>query len=280
MASAARRRIDDALVLEVASRLTERDRRLCRLLLDHQVLTTTQVRLVCFDSQRRTQLRLDQLYRLRVVDRFRPLVPTGSAPHHWILDGLGAAVLAAERGVDVADLPWRRDKAVALATSAQLAHLVGVNGLLCGLLATARHLPDAGLELWWSSRRCAGAWGSFVRPDGYGVWREADRKVAFLLEYDTGTETLARLADKLDRYAKLFAAGGQRVPVLFTFPGPGREVEARRVLRRADVPVATGVLNPEISPAEAIWLPVAQEAPRRRLVELTVAERGAPGRPG
>lgn len=278
MASAARRQINDALVLEVAGRLTERDRRLCRLLLDHQVLTTNQIQLVGFDSLRRTQLRLDQLYRLRVVDRFRPLAATGSAPHHWVLDGLGAAVLGAERGVDAADLPWRRDRALALATSAQLAHLVGVNGFFCALLAAARRRADAELELWWSSRRCAGAWGSFVRPDGYGVWTEAGRRVAFCFEHDAGTEPLARLTDKLDRYGRLFAAGGQRVPVLFSFPGPGREAEARRVLRLPGAPVATAVITSQRSPDEAIWLPAGTERPRRRLADLGLADqRGVPG---
>lgn len=268
MASAARRRIDDALVLEAASRLTERDRYLSRLLLDHQVLTTAQVQEVCFDSERRTQLRLNQLYRLRVLDRFRPLVAKGSAPHHWMLDGLGAAVLAAERGLEVGDLPWRRDKAIALTTSAQLGHLVGVNGFFCSLIAATRRRPDAELVLWWSARRCAGAWGSLVRPDGYGVWAEGGRRVAFCFEHDTGTEALSRLSDKPGRYARLFAAGGRRIWVLFSFPGPGREAEARRVLAHPGVPVATAVLRPGGSPAEAVWLPVGEEGPRRRLVDL------------
>ena len=93
MASAVRRRIDDRLVLEAAGRLTERDRYLCRLLLDHQVLTTEQIRSIGFVSQRRTRLRLAQLHQLRVLDRFRPLAKIGSAQHHWILDTLGALAI-------------------------------------------------------------------------------------------------------------------------------------------------------------------------------------------
>jgi hypothetical protein len=268
VASAVRRRVDDRLVLEAAGRLTDRDRYLCRLLLDHQVLTTEQIRSVGFASQRRTQLRLSQLRQLRVLDRFQPLARIGSAPQHWILDTLGALVLAAEQGVDPSELAWRRDKAIALAANAQLAHLVGVNGLFCSLLAAARVRPGSELVLWWSARRCAGAWGSVVRPDGYGVWSESDRRVAFLLEYDNGTETLTRLADKLDRYTHLFAATGQRIPVLFAFPGPHREAEARRVLRHPAVPVATASLAPGQSPADAVWLPAGADRTRLALIDL------------
>lgn len=268
MASAVRRRVDDQLVLEAAGRLTERDRYLCRLLLDHQVLTTEQIRSVGFVSQRRTRLRLAQLRQLRVLDRFQPLARIGSAPQHWILDTLGSLVLAAEKGVDPSELAWRRDKAIALATSAQLAHLVGTNGFFCSLLAAARHQPGSDLVLWWSARRCAGAWGSFVRPDGYGVWSESDRRIAFLLEYDNGTETIARLAEKLDRYARLFAATGRRLPVLFAFPAPGREAEARRALRHPTVPVVTASFAPGQSPADPVWLPVGPDRARLGLIDL------------
>lgn len=275
MASAAgRRRIDDSLVLEAASRITERDRQLCRLLLEHQVLTTHQIQQICFNSQRRTELRLGQLHQLRVLDRFRPLVARGSAPQHWVLDSLGASLVAAERGVDVSDLAWRRDKTIALAGSAQLSHLVGTNAFFCSLLASARIQPDRELALWWPSRRCAVRWGSFVRPDGYGVWVENSRRTAFLLEHDTGSEPASRLADKIDRYARLFATTIEQVWVLFDFPGPSREAQARRVLGRPGVPVATAVLGPGQTAADAVWLPVeaGKQAPagghRLRLSEL------------
>lgn len=280
MAEASRRRVDESLLLQAASQLTDRDRYLCRLLLEHRVLTTAQVADVGFESIRRALFRLGQLRGLRIVDRFRPLATAGSAPYHWVLDTLGAAVVAAERGVEVADLPWRRDKAIALATSERLGHAVGVNGFFTALLRTARHEPVAELALWWSERRCAAAWGGFARPDGYGVWAEAARRTAFLFEHDNGTERLARLADKLPGYARLFAAGGRRLWVLFAFPGPGREAEARRALRHPEVPVATAVVRPGASPAEAIWLPVGDGAPRRRLADLGDPARRPAGAQG
>jgi hypothetical protein len=268
VAEASRRRVDDALLLQAASQLTDRDRYLCRLLLEHRVLTTGQVADVGFESIRRALFRLGQLRRLRMVDRFRPLATAGSAPYHWVLDTVGAAIVAAERGVEVDDLAWRRDKAIALAASERLGHAVGVNGFFTALLRTARHDPEAELVLWWSERRCAATWGGFARPDAYGVWAEAGRRTAFLFEHDNGTERLARLSDKLPGYARLFAAGGRRLWVLFSLPGPGREAEARRALRHPEVPVATAVARPGTSPAEAIWLPVGETQPRRRLVDL------------
>lgn len=259
-------------MLQVAGRLTERDRHVCGLLAEHQVLTTDQIRQVFFDSTRRTTFRLDQLHQLRVLDRFRPLTPTGSAPYHWTLDTLGAAIVAVQRGIDVGDLAWRRDKPLALATSPQLGHRVGVNGFFCSLLAAARQRPDRRLVLWWSARRCAARWGHIVRPDGYGVWDDDGRRVAFLFEYDNGTERIARLAEKLDRYQRLFAATGQHVWVLFSFPGPRREAQAARVLHRPGIPVATTHLRVGESPANPAWLSVSQGAsgyePRVHLADL------------
>lgn len=272
LASATRRSVDDRLVLEAASHLTDRDRYICRLILEHQVLTTHQIRQVCFDSQRRTTLRLAQLHRLRILDRFRPLVPTGSAPHHWILDTVGATIVAAERGTDVAELGWRRDKAARVATSPQLGHLVGVNGFFCSLLETARHQPDTELVLWWSARRCAARWGQIVRPDGYGVWEQDRKRVAFLLEYDNGTERVARLAEKLQRYRQLFDRADQRVWLLFCFPGPAREAGARQLLHLPGISVATTHGRTGGPFAGSVWLPVQEhdgpDRTRVRLVDL------------
>ncbi|HZU72604.1 MAG TPA: replication-relaxation family protein [Acidimicrobiales bacterium] len=270
MADAGRRRVDDRLALEVASRVTARDRYVCRLLLDHQVLTTGQIQQVTFPSERTAQLRLAQLRRLRVIDRFRPLVATGSAPSHWILDSLGAAVLAAEDGVEVLELPWRRGRSISLAQSGQLRHALAVNGFFCSLLAEARVRVDSELVMWWPARRCAAAWGDIVRPDGYGVWAEAGRQIAFLLEYRDGRDQAGQLAERLEAYARLFDATGQRVPVLFVFPGPSQEAQARKVLSHPTVLLATTAPMHGQSPSEEVWLRNASwGGPERcRLIDL------------
>ena len=262
----------DRRLLPVLGRLTERDRRLCHLLEDHRVLTTAQVADVGFTGERRARMRLGELYALDVLDRFRPRTGGNPAPFHWVLGPLGAALAAAEAGIDVADLDWRRGLVHDLAASQRLAHLVGLNGFFTALLRSARTKPGRVLDEWWSERRCAREWGEVVRPDGYGVWTEAGSTLPFLFEHDNGTERLARLAQKLDGYAKLATEAGHPNWVLFTFPGPRREADARRVLARPDVPVATVARSRHpargFSPDTDVWLPVGSRGPRLRLAQL------------
>ena len=253
---------------ELAGRLTERDRTICRLLFDHRVLTTPQVADVAFRSLRKAQERLSVLSALGVVDRFRFRSWSGTSPYHFSLGPAGAAVIAAERGMTVADLAWHRDTATALSTNRQLAHLVGCNGIFCGLLRTARTRTDCALDEWWSARRCAGAWGEIVRPDAYAVWVEHEVRLPFCFEYDTGTETLARLRAKLDGYARLARAVGHPTWVLFRLPSVGRHSAARRVLAHPEVPVATAVIGPDVAPEGPLWRAVTDPGPPCRLVDL------------
>jgi len=122
--------------------------------------------------------------------------------------------------------------------------------------------------VWWSERRCAAAWAEFVRPDGYGLWTEAGRRVAFCLEYDTGSEHLPQLAGKLAGYADLAAVLDQPPWLLFVLPSRRRETEARRVLRTAALPVATAVDDPASSVAGARWWPLGLPEQRCRLAAL------------
>ena len=212
-------------------------------------------------------MRLSELYGLDVVDRFRPRAGGRPAAYHWVLGPLGAALVAAEAGAEVAALA-RRSPAADLVCNQRLGHLVGMNGFFCSLVYSARTRPGCRLEQWWSERRCAREWGEVVRPDGYGVWSEGGASLAFLLEYDNGTERTERLAAKLDGYARLAAAAGHPNWVLFSFPGPRRELDARRALAHPVVPVATASRSGAASPDAAVWLPVGNNGPRLRLTEL------------
>lgn len=213
-------------------------------------------------------MRLGELYALDIVDRFRPQSWGSPTPFHWLLGPLGAALVAAETGVDLSDLTWRRTLAHDLAASQRLAHLVGLNGFFTGLLHSARTRPGCGLDEWWSERRCAREWGEVVRPDGYGIWSEPGTTLPFLLEYDNGTEPLDRLAAKLPGYARLAAAAGHPNWVLFSFPSPRREREARRVLDHHGVPVATASRSAGTAPDAAIWLPPRRDNTRLGLAQL------------
>jgi hypothetical protein len=89
--------------------------------------------------------------------------------------------------------------------------------------------------------------------------------VRFLLEYDTGTESLPVLTGKLDGYQALASAlayNDQVCPVvLFCFISPRREQSARRALAATgEAPalrIATAAIDPRTaSPAGPVWLPL------------------------
>jgi hypothetical protein len=281
-----------ALVAEVSRRLTERDRFLIGLLGEHRVFTTAQIHELAFESRRRAELRCAELYRLRVLERFRPFRAVGSAPYHFVLDDLGARVLAVEKGGDGEPSSFRRTATLALERSQRLEHLVGTNGFFTSLVGSARHGSAMALRAWWSEARCARAWGESVRPDGFGIWEEESRRLAFFLEHDNGTETTERLAEKLAGYEDLARRAGEVTAVLFSFASPGREAAARRALApslgpgQARTPVATAVRAAGVPPVGPVWLPVASDGPRRRLIALAdpseehAPQRGAQGTPG
>ena len=66
-----RRRMSEAEVTKLASRLTDRDRRIAFDCFEHRVLTTEQLRRLHFHGNRTTRARLGQLYLWQVLDRFR-----------------------------------------------------------------------------------------------------------------------------------------------------------------------------------------------------------------
>jgi hypothetical protein len=272
------------------------------MLWEHRVLTSHQITALAFPSFRSGRQRLRELYCWSVVDRFQPFVTLGTAPMHYVLAPAGAAVLAAEDGLDVKDLGYRHDRAFSIAHSLRLAHTVGVNDWFTALVHRARHDHHAALLAWWSEARCARHFGDLVKPDAYGRWTTHGQEIDFFLEYDFGTENLAQLAGKLDGYAALAAATAITTPLLIWLPTSRRETSARRQLtptwQRLDdpltVPIATAaadLLNHDAanpSPADPVWLPLdpASTAPDRRAlhqllsgwphVPLPVTENSAP----
>ena len=257
----------------LAWRLTPRDRWIIRMVHEHRVLTSHQITALAFPSFRSGRMRLRELYVWGVVDRFQPFVTVGTAPMHYVLAPAGAAVLAAEDGLDVKELGYRHDRAFGIAHSLRLAHTVGVNEWFTALVDHARHSTPGGqsaVGAWWSETRCAKHFGDLIQPDAYGRFTAHGREIEFFLEYDFGTEALAKLAGKLTGYAALAQATGITTPVLVWLPTTRREATARRLLHQTwrglddprSVPVATAaaeLLNPDTahpSPADAVWLPL------------------------
>lgn len=269
-----RPRMSDDLLAALANRLTPRDVWLLHMLLEHRVFTTTQIAQLAYGTTTTAAHRLHQLWQYRAVDRQQPLVERGSAPMHYVLGDAGAAVLAARHDTTVRELGYRRATALGILHSAKLAHTVGVNGLLAALVAHARTSNSAHLHTWWPERRCLHHWGDLARPDAYARWQDGARTLEFFLEYDTGTEPLNRLANKLADYADLAHATGITSPVLFWFTSPTRETHARAALRNAPVAVATAAPQPgNANPAIALWRPLDGEGePRLSLAALADAD--------
>ncbi len=265
--------VSDVMVTKVVRRLTARDRLLCHVLYDHQVLLTAHVTDLCFDNVITAQHHLSTLVGLRVLDRFRHFRQQGSEPYHYDLDALGVEIVAADRGIEVSRAEARRLRALALADSQRLAHLLAVNGLFCQLAKATRHERDVTLSEWWSERRCASEWGAVVRPDGFGTLDGPKGRVEFLVEVDRGTEPLKRLAEKLTGYADLVRATGWSPWVCFSFPSPRREAEARRVLGHPSLRIVTTAEGIGEGPGRASWLPIGSTGPRLALVDLS----GTPG---
>lgn len=194
--------------------LTSRDMWLIRMLYEHQVLTTQQITRLAYTSLRSAQRRLRALHDRAVLDSFRPLTQTGSAPEHYTLGPAGASVLAAWAGCERADLGWRPSHTGRIAYSPFLGHNLGVNDLLTHLAAHHHQAPDTGLSLWLSERSCARRWGDMIRPDAYAHWHDGPHLLPFFLEYDTGSQSLARVESKLAGYAAFTTATNTRPALL------------------------------------------------------------------
>ncbi len=274
-------RFTPAVLASLAVRLTPRDRKVLRAVWEHRVLTSPQITQLFFESDAATRKRLLILHHMGVLERFRPNRPIGSgaAPYHYVLGAAGAAVLASEEGIEFAALGYRRDRALGVAHNQRLTHTVGVNDFYADLTGFARRQENARLVTWWPEHRCTALWGEAARPDGYGRWSEDGHTLDFFLEFDTGTEPLARVAAKLGGYAALARSSTIVTPVLFFVHSGRREANLRTCLQAHKaidfVPIATASRSSlagslDDGPAGELWLPLDTRTPRLRLSWLAL----------
>jgi hypothetical protein len=171
---------DEAAVLAASAHLTGRDRDLVRLVALHRVLTTDQLAAASFGNITTARHRLSVLVRLGLLRRFRPHLPAGSAPWHYVLGPVGAALLGTE---DRDEKRWqphvRADRQLALERSARLAHMTGRNWFFAAL---ARHARQHGGQLreWLSEAGTAARYeyaavrvddrARLPHPDGAATW--------------------------------------------------------------------------------------------------------------
>jgi hypothetical protein len=130
---------DEAALLGAPAHLTDRDRKLVRLVGEHRVLTTGQLAALGFANLTTARHRLSVLVRIGMLRRFRPHPPTGSAPWHYVLGPVGAALLGVE---DRDEKKWapqvRADRQRGLERSPRLGHMTGRNQFFVALMAHAR----------------------------------------------------------------------------------------------------------------------------------------------
>lgn len=240
------KRFGDEDVLRLASHVTERDRQIAIDCFEHRVLTTSQIQRLHFPGMRGASSRLNVLYSLRVLDRFRPSLPRGegTAPYHWILDEAGALLVADHRSIDRAKLGWQHSVAAGVANSEKLAHHVEANEFFIRLAVDAN--PAGGmLSEWYGERTCHQMFSGVVVADGYGVLeRLGCAPLHLLIELDRGTEASARLLKKAEDYAVMLPHTQLRdldPIVLFLAPSARRAETIRAVVKDAPAPLAVGV---------------------------------------
>ncbi len=254
-------RIGEEQLALIASRLTDRDRRIALDCYEHRLLTTEQLRRLHFAGARKARQRLGELHEMRVLERARPPWQRGegSTPYHWTLDLAGAHIVAANLGIDRTDLHWHRTPAATLVSSTTRQHLTAINEFATRLHEEARHAGGA-LHEWLGERGAHQLLDGIVTPDSYLRLEHPDvRTVHLLLELDRGTEDHDRLLTKTHRYAK--AIPRSRLAdldplVLLLVPGARRAATLTRTLAESPVPI---VVRPW-TPADGATLDLVTDA--------------------
>jgi Replication-relaxation len=235
-----------AAVAALASRLTDRDRRIACDTYEHRVLATEQLRRLHFDGARTARQRLQKLRQLRILASFRPPAQPGrgSTQNLWVLDDAGALVVAAELGLERAELRWHRQASLAIASSSKLTHQLEVNEFFTRL-AEETQAAGGSLASWWGERRARAALAGLVNPDGYAHLQLADETdLELLLELDRGTEDHQRLREKARRYAKAIPRGDLDAFVLLLVPSAARAERAADSLSATAASIVVRVWTP------------------------------------
>ena len=212
-------------------RITGRDKRILYGLWEHRVLTTHHLHQIFFPDAgaRRARSRMLSLHRYGVVNRFRRHAHDRNAPDHWILSPTGAVLVALDQGKEPDALSFRGDRALAVAFSAKLDHILGLAQARVEFLRGARQV-GAKVGKWKGERTCERDYSNYCRPDGLLSWYQSGKKLWAFVEYDTGSESLSQLQTKMYGYARL--AETSRLPsvVLFLVHSEEREANAAKKL--------------------------------------------------
>jgi hypothetical protein len=159
---------------------------------------------------------------------------------HFTLGEFGLRLLAARAGVPFRRFATHSPVLAALHGAAggrlqtlvrQFEHTVGANSFMLACLRDGLGAETPTLARWKNPieavvRFESGGVRRTLRPDGAGEVLQDDESHEFLVEWDRGTERIAVLIQKLDRYASCFGSGSSASTstcLLLVTSSPGRE---------------------------------------------------------
>lgn len=241
-------RLNESHVVKLAAHLTERDRHIALDCYEHHVLRTDQLKRLHFTGVRTATERLQLLYELRVLDRFRPRVwrGKGSHPYHWVLDEAGVLIVADHKGLDRGQLHYTHEDALRIAASRNLDHHIEANEFFTRLAVDANRAGGT-LSEWYGVRTLAHLFAGAIVPDGYGVLTMPSRPpLHLLLELDRGTERSQILREKAKAYADILphsSLAKHNPLVIFAVPSVRRAQTATAATANTHAPIAVTVWN-------------------------------------
>lgn len=267
-----RRGTDTGTLAGLRRRLTERDFAIIDGLARHKVMTTGMLAMVYFSDRRRASARLSTLTELGILAR--TLLP-GSLTWRYTLAWHGQTIHALEHGQRPPTKVAAELASHQITFSSQLAHKEAVNAFFARLHHAGR-TRDFRLTEWLSESEAATEFDN-LRPDAAGTltWDDG-RELRFWFEHDRGTETLARLVAKLQRYPhrRSIHLAADRVLLIETC-GPRRldglvaarvdtgDLRAAAVLYEPIDPVTATEHTSGNLTDQAIWRPLAGPGPVR-----------------
>jgi hypothetical protein len=188
-------------------KVTERDQLLLTKLAEYRVLSTDQIRYLCFPSVNRARKRMVHLYRHGFVSRFAPPVQHGDGSSQFLyrITRKGMGLLA---GISAGRIRIPRG-----ATASQSDHALRINDVRISLVLASRTQDDLAINFWKSDRDVKITVPVTlthrlvhvpVIPDAFFGLRIQDKDLNYLLEVDRGTAPLTRIQTKLEAYLTLW----------------------------------------------------------------------------
>jgi hypothetical protein len=266
--------------------LTPRDVEIIRTVCQHGALKREQLRRLFFRqgeglaSVQAVCRRLKILTERGYLDRLRIPTAMGSGPYVYLPGARSEVVLESE------ELALARvSKRERLRSVATIAHRLEVADFYVGL-REAFAARDGRILVWLSERQAYYALPGTGRtlpftPDAYCLWTLDSEEGAFFLEWDRGTESMTRLAEKLARYETYYGLRAYRdhlgedelrPRVLFVVPDERRRRKlsswlGRRLIKREwpSLPTVLAAIqaDAEATPLGAIWYRPGDDEPLR-----------------